>query len=98
MLNTIIDNLSRLEDLNIYIPSLIQLGVLIFWIFIIRISKASYRTSVGLSLFMLFLSLLFKLITIAFLAQTLAEYAFMFLGVGIIQIVFSKEESVEKIP
>lgn len=95
MFNTVIDNLSRLENLSIYIPSVIQLFILILWIFIIRISKASYKTSVGLSLFVLVISLLFQLITITFLAQILAEYSFMFLGVGILQMFFSKEDDIE---
>ncbi len=90
MIDTVIDNLSRLEDFSRYIPSIIQLFIFILWIFIIRVSKAKYQTSLNLSIFLLMISVLAYLFNIIFLARTSAEYAFMLLGVGIIQIVFTK--------
>lgn len=93
MLDTVIDNLSRLEDLNSYIPSVIQLFILVLWIFIIRSSKAKYKTSLCLSLFLLAIAILTQLFNIIFLARISAEYAFMFLGVGILQIVFAKNDN-----
>lgn len=90
MLNLLIDNLSRLENLSSYIPSIIQLLIFVLWIFIIRVSKAKYQTSVGWSLFLLLVSIVAQLFTLTFLAQMVAEYSFMFLGIGIIQLtVFS---------
>lgn len=97
MLDAIFDNLSRFENLSTYIPSLIQLLILIIWIFIIRISKAQYQTSIGLSLFLLLVSLIAQLLTITFLAQTVAEYAFMFLGVGILQLFFMKQDETDEL-
>lgn len=97
MLDAIFDNLSRLEDLSGHIPSIIQFFILILWIFIIRISKARYQTSIGLSLFLLIISLVAQLLTITFLARTIAEYSFMFLGVGILQIVFMKQDKTDEL-
>ncbi len=87
MLDTVIDNLSRLEDLKGYIPSIIQLFILIYWIFIIRVSKVKYQTSLSLSLVLLTVSIVSQLFNFIFLARTMAEYAFISLGVGIIQLI-----------
>lgn len=91
MLNAITDNLSRFEVLNIYIPSFIQLVTLIFWIFILKLSKAKYQVSIGLSLLLFLLFILAQLFMITFLARILAEYIFLFLGIGVFQMFISKE-------
>lgn len=93
MLNTIIDNLSRFEDLSIHIPSIIQLFILILWIFFLRVSKIKYQASVGWSLFLLLISIIAQLFTLTTIAYIVAEYSFMLLGVGIIQIVFTRDDN-----
>ncbi len=87
MLNAVIDNLSRLENLSDNIPSVVQLIILLLWVYIIRRSKVRYQTSIGWSLFLLLLSIIAQVLTLKFIAQTLAEYAFIFLGVGILQLI-----------
>lgn len=90
MINTIIDNLSRLENFINYLPSIIQIFIFIIWIIIIRSSKAKYKTSLGWSLFLLILSMVAQLLTLISVAQIIAGYSFMLLGVGVIQMVFTK--------
>lgn len=88
----IIDNLSRLADLSIYLPAVIQVSVFILWIYIIRKSKTPYKRSLGLSFFLLLISVLALVLTMTSAAKVIGEYAFMFLGVGIIQIFLTKQE------
>ena len=92
MLNRIFDYLFLLEGLNNYISSVIQIILLIFWIFIIRVSKVKYKTSLGLSLCLIAVSMIGQIFNIIPLAKTAGEYAFIFLGVGILQIVFTKND------
>lgn len=92
MFNEIIDNLSRLEILTGYIPSLIQLVVLIAWIILVRVSKVKYRASLNLSLFLLGIAMLTQLINNSLLSKTISEYSFIFLTVGIVQMFFAKED------
>lgn len=89
-LGAVIDNLSRLENLSTYIPSVIQLSILLFWVFIIRRSKTPYSSSLALSLFLLLISVVMLLLTFTSVAKTLSEYSFLFLGAGIIQMLFMK--------
>lgn len=91
MLNAIIDNLSRLEVLSRYIPSVIQIGVILFWIFVTRKSKNGYKISFIISLFLLLLSIAPLVLTYTSVAGVIGEYAFLFLGIGIIQILISKD-------
>ena len=92
MFDALVDNLSRLENLNIYVPSLIQLSILIIWIIVLRVTKSRYQASLRWSLVILIIAILAQLFTLTSLARTLAEYSFMLMGVGIIQIVFTKNE------
>jgi len=88
MLDRVIDNLSRLESLTPHIPSIIQIMIFLLWIGIIRKSKIGYKTSLIISLFLLSLSGMALLINLNSLSGTLSEYAFLFLGIGIIQATF----------
>lgn len=90
-LDAIIDNLFRLDILSKYIPSAIQIGVLLFWIFVTRRSKNGYKTSFGISLFLLSLSMVVSILTFTSVAGVIGEYAFLFLGAGIIQMLISKD-------
>lgn len=93
MLDILIDNLSRLENLSSYVPYIIQLIFFVLWIFIIRASKAKYQASIKWSLLILLVSIIAQLFTLITLAKTLAEYSFMILGVGIAQIVLTKNDN-----
>lgn len=90
MLDVVIDNLSRGEDLIGYIPLVIQVSILLLWIYIIRRSKVRYETSLIISLFLLFLSIITMLLNQTFIAGVLGEYTFLFMTVGIIQTIFAK--------
>lgn len=90
MLDIVLDNLSRLEVLAGYIPSLIQVSILLVWIYIIRRSKLRYQTSFVISLFLLFLSIIALLLNQISVAGVLGEYTFLFLAVGVIQTLLVK--------
>lgn len=90
-LDAIIDNLSRLEILSQYIPSIIQIGVVLFWIFVTRRSKNGYKTSLSISLFLLLLAIVVLVLNFTHLAKIIGEYAFLFLGIGILQMLISKD-------
>lgn len=90
-LDAIIDNLSRLDILSQYIPSAIQIGVILFWIFIIRKSKKGYKISLVISLFLLLSSMVVLALTFTSVAGIIGEYAFLFLGIGIVQMLITKE-------
>lgn len=95
MLDTLIDNLSWLESLRSYIPSVIQAIICLIWIFIIRITGIKYQTSLIISLFLLILSILVLMLNQVSTAGILGEYAFLFLSIGIVQSIFSKTENAE---
>lgn len=90
-LDAIIDNLSRFEVLSQYIPSAIQIGVSLFWIFVTRRSKNGYKTSLIISLFLFLLSIVVLTLNFTFLAKIIGEYAFLFLGIGTAQMLISKD-------
>lgn len=92
MLEKIIDNLLALGEINNFVSLIAQLIFLIFWIIIIRVSKWKYQTSLGLSLFLLFISMVTQLLNITSFSRGVAEYAFILLGVGILQIFFTKND------
>lgn len=96
MLNIIIDNLSRLEESQ-YI-AVLQIGLILIWIFVTRKSKngykislTGYKISLTISLFLLLVSMAVLALTLTSVAKVLSEYAFLFLGIGIIQILVSKD-------
>ena len=90
-LDAIIDNLFRLEFLSQYIPSVIQIGVSLFWIFVTRRSKNGYKISLSISLFLLLLSMGVLVFTFNSVAVVIGEYAFVFLGIGTVQMLISKD-------
>ncbi len=90
MLDTIIDNLSRLDSLIGYIPTVIHILILVFWTIFIRVSKAKYQVTINWSLFILLVSITAQLLTLFTLSRTFAEYSFILLSIGILQIIFTK--------
>lgn len=90
-LDAVIDDLSRLEVLSQYIPAIIQIAVILFWMFVTRRSKSGYKISLTISLFLLLLSMIVLVLTFASIAGVIGEYAFLFLGAGIIQMLISKD-------
>lgn len=91
MLNIIIDNLSRLEVLSRHLSSVIQIGIILLWIFLTRKSKNGYKTSSLISFFLLLLAIVVLALNFTPLAKTIGEYAFLFLGIGIIQMLIAKD-------
>lgn len=73
MFEALMDNLSRLENLNSYIPSLVQLGILIIWIVILRVTKSRYQASLRWSFVILIIAIIAQLFTLVSVARTLAE-------------------------
>lgn len=92
MLDIIIDNLSRIEILSKFVPTIIQIIIVSLWILTTRKTKAPYRNSLALALFLLSVSIISLVLTLTTLARITGEYAFIFLGVGILQIVFTKND------
>lgn len=91
MLDIIIDNLYRLESLGQYIPSVIQIGGILFWIFVTRKSKNGYKISLIISLSLLLVSIAVLVFNLTAVAKVIGEYAFLFLGVGTVQMLISKD-------
>lgn len=71
------------------IPALIQLIFTIGLIFFIRAFKMKYQTLLTMSLTLIFLSIFTMIFTLNSLANVIGEYAFIFLGIGIIKLIFS---------
>ncbi len=86
--------LSYLEELIVivpnYLPSALQLLTVLAWIFVIKKFGYRYEVSLKICLGLIFASLLVTTFTLRFVAGILAEYAFIFLSIGIIQKVFQK--------
>ena len=91
VLNKVIDNLYQLEGLNNFMPSVIQIVVVLSWIFIIMRSKFSYKSSLSVALFLLFFSIPAYIINLIPVATVLGQYSFLFLSIGTVQIILTKE-------
>lgn len=89
MLNILIDNLSRLEDFAFLIPSLVQLSAVTLWIIIIKTLHFRYHSSIILSLILLSAAAVLSMLSLFQLAGGVGEYAFIFLIVGTVQMIFS---------
>lgn len=86
--------LSYLEELIVivpdYLPGVLHLLTAIAWIFVIKKLGFKYEVSLKICLGLIFISLVVTTLTLRFMAGILAEYAFIFLCIGIIQMVFQK--------
>ena len=86
LINRLLDTIFSLENLGSYVNNIIQVLIALIWIYITRKSKSGHKSSLFITLFLLALSVLMLVLTLTTAAAFLAEYAFIFLGVGILQL------------
>lgn len=90
--NRIIDlSLLQIENFIGNIPALLYFVVFLMWIFIVWKSKLPYQVSLKISAFLIVLSTIVLVFTLTTVAVTAGQYAFLFLGIGIIQLLFAKD-------
>lgn len=92
MLELISDNLSRLEEFSYLIPSVVAIVVIFIWLFIAKISNATYKTSLVISILFILLSIPTLLLNFEYVAGIMGEYAFIFMSIGTLQAIFGKNK------
>lgn len=90
MLDLLIDKLFIAEKIGSYFVLIIQILMIIVWVFLTRKSNKKHKMSFVISLSLLLISILLFILTFKPVAYTISEYAFLFLGIGIIQSIFSE--------
>lgn len=92
MINRLFDSLiQQIENAGQNIPSIIEITISLIWVFIIWKYKISYQTSLKISLGLLLLSVLTFILAGSVIAGFVGEYILLFLGIGIIQAIATKE-------
>ena len=92
MLNAIINNLTRLQYLDFHVPLLIQTAVVVLWVYILVLKlKLGYQLAIYLSLLLLMGAFICTLLQLTSWAGLMGEYAFLFLGVGAVQMFLTTE-------
>lgn len=91
MISRLIDNILALDNLNKYAATIVQVLVVFIWFFITGKLKNSYRAALVISLTLISFSVIAYMVTFTEIAGIIGEYAFLFLGIGIIQSFFAKE-------
>ena len=80
-----------------YLPSLLNFLVIFIWVIIIRKRRLTFGASLKVCLVLLFVSMLIVIFSLKFIAGVIAEYAFIFLLVGIVQLIFQKSNHAKEI-
>lgn len=96
LIDRLIANILADNNLGNHINNIIQVLIVLIWIYITRKSKAGYKRSISISLLLLVLSILMLLFTLTPTAAFIAEYSFIFLSIGILQIIFTKQDKTDE--
>ncbi len=87
LIDRLITTILTIDNLSSHVNNIIQVLIVLIWLYIFRKSKTGYKSSLFISLFFLLLSILMLVLTLTTAAAFTAEYAFVFLGVGILQLI-----------
>lgn len=88
MIDLVLSLTDSLDVFTPYINTLLQVFVIIIWVWLIGKLKLSGNVSLKISLGLIFLSMIFTLVNFKSLVKISSEYAFIFLYIGVIQKIY----------